>query len=218
MLRLCSVLVLCLATTSALAAERLSGPAHVLDGDTIKVLGASIRLHGIDAPEAGQPCTAPDGKEADCGTLSRKALSALVAGRSVICDPLDRDRHGRIVARCTAGQDDLGRRMVEDGWAYAYRRYAMDYDLAEKRAYVQGRGLHAYRVVAPETYRAADRAPARQNSAGCAIKGNISAGGRIYHLPGQKDYDRVTISPSRGERWFCSEPQARAAGWRRAIR
>lgn len=55
---------------------------------------------------------------------------------------------------------------------------------------------------------------------GCTIKGNIAqdSGERIYHLPGDEFYDRTRISPARGERWFCTEAEARAAGWRRAMR
>ncbi len=54
--------------------------------------------------------------------------------------------------------------------------------------------------------------------ANCFIKGNISinTGQRIYHVPGQRLYAETQISPRRGERWFCSEAEARAAGWRRA--
>jgi len=52
---------------------------------------------------------------------------------------------------------------------------------------------------------------------GCQIKGNISRNGnRIYHVPGQKDYDKTRITESQGERWFCTEDEAQAAGWRRA--
>lgn len=51
----------------------------------------------------------------------------------------------------------------------------------------------------------------------CNIKGNVSTRGeRIYHVPGQEYYDDTRISASHGERWFCSEQEARAAGWRRA--
>ena len=51
----------------------------------------------------------------------------------------------------------------------------------------------------------------------CNIKGNVSTRGeRIYHVPGQKYYDETRISASHGERWFCSEEEARAAGWRRS--
>jgi endonuclease YncB( thermonuclease family) len=48
----------------------------------------------------------------------------------------------------------------------------------------------------------------------CAIKGNISRNGRIYHLPNSASYARTTIDESKGERWFCSEREAQAAGWR----
>lgn len=56
-------------------------------------------------------------------------------------------------------------------------------------------------------------------SAACNIKGNVSRKGeRIYHVPGQKFYDRTKISESMGERWFCSEDEALTAGWRKAQR
>ncbi len=51
----------------------------------------------------------------------------------------------------------------------------------------------------------------------CNIKGNVNTRGeRIYHVPGQKYYKATRISASHGERWFCSEQEARAAGWRKA--
>ncbi|KWV56679.1 hypothetical protein AS026_33065 [Rhizobium altiplani] len=57
-------------------------------------------------------------------------------------------------------------------------------------------------------------------SSACNIKGNISLnnGERIYHVPGQEYYDETRVSRSHGERWFCSEADARAAGWRKAMR
>ena len=53
---------------------------------------------------------------------------------------------------------------------------------------------------------------------GCNIKGNISinTGEHIYHVPGQRDYCKTVIDPTRGERWFCTEQEAVAAGWRKA--
>jgi hypothetical protein len=54
---------------------------------------------------------------------------------------------------------------------------------------------------------------------GCEIKGNISQERRkIYHLPGQQFYDKTVISPEKGERWFCTEQEARANGWRKSKR
>ncbi|WP_348629607.1 hypothetical protein [Mesorhizobium sp. WSM1497] len=68
---------------------------------------------------------------------------------------------------------------------------------------------------------AADAAPSTSLfSIGCNIKGNVSidTGERIYHVPGQKYYSQTIIRPEYGERWFCSEAEARAAGWRKSRR
>jgi predicted anti-sigma-YlaC factor YlaD len=96
----------------------------------------------------------------------------------------------------------------------------MDYDLDEKRAAVNDRGLHATRVQNPADFRAASaQAAQKAPDIGCQIKGNISSKGvRIYHLRGQEQYERTRISTLKGERWFCSEAEAKAAGWRRARR
>ncbi|MGB3491838.1 MAG: cold shock domain-containing protein [Elainellaceae cyanobacterium] len=54
----------------------------------------------------------------------------------------------------------------------------------------------------------------------CRVKGNISinSGNKIYHVPGMEDYASTVIDPGKGERWFCSESEAIAAGWVRAPR
>ncbi len=50
---------------------------------------------------------------------------------------------------------------------------------------------------------------------GCEIKGNVnSEGERIYHVPGDRDYKRTDIKPGEGDRWFCTEAEAEAAGFR----
>ncbi|WP_425493305.1 hypothetical protein [Microvirga zambiensis] len=53
---------------------------------------------------------------------------------------------------------------------------------------------------------------------GCTIKGNISVntGERIYHVLGQEFYSETRIDLLKGERWFCSEDEARKAGWRKS--
>jgi hypothetical protein len=33
-------------------------------------------------------------------------------------------------------------------------------------------------------------------------------------VPGSPAYERTKIDEAKGERWFCSEAEARAAGWR----
>ena len=50
----------------------------------------------------------------------------------------------------------------------------------------------------------------------CMIKGNIDAKGhKFYYLPGDKGYGSVKIDASQGEKMFCSEAEAKQAGWKR---
>ncbi|MFC3118726.1 thermonuclease family protein [Jhaorihella thermophila] len=215
MLRNCSLLVLVVAVLPVLALAGPSGTVRVIDADTWRVGGEKVRLFGIDAPELGQPCTWPDRRDRDCGRWAAQETRRRFEGRTAICERIATDRYGRTVARCFVEGADAARVMVSEGIAFAYRRYSMDYDLDEKRAVVTGRGLHAATLDRPAEFRRARGAP--PPARGCVIKGNISRGGRrIYHVPGQRDYDRTRISPSKGERWFCSEAEAQAAGWRRA--
>ncbi len=82
------------------------------------------------------------------------------------------------------------------------------------------RGIWASEFVKPWEWRRGKRLAANDNTPGqCRIKGNINAKGeRIYHMPGGQWYDRTKIDLAQGERWFCSVNDARAAGWRRALR
>lgn len=220
MLRICSAFVLVFLAVPALAGP--SGPIRVIDADTIMVGPVKVRLHGIDAPELGQPCRDPQGAIQDCGVLAAQEARARWQGRQAECDALDRDRYGRVVAICHVDGEDIGRTLVAEGFAVAFRRYSMAYDLEEKSAVISGRGLHAYEMERPEVHRNTRAAapPTDAGSAqGCEIKGNISRDGkRIYHMPGQEHYDRTRINPKTGERWFCSAVEAERAGWRRARR
>lgn len=220
MLRVCSLLVLL--ATPALAGP-LTGTARIIDGDTLGLATpggeAIIRLHGIDAPERGQSCADAAGDAYPCGVQATEALGALVGRARVTCEPLDMDRHERIVARCAARGRDLGQAMVAAGMARAYLRYATDYLPDENAARAARRGQWAGEAEEPALYRLArttHAAPPAEGPGDCTIKGNISTGGRIYHLPGGRWYDRTAIDPAVGERWFCSPAEAEAAGWRAA--
>lgn len=196
------------------------GRIRVIDGDTWDVGGVRVRLFGIDAPEADQTCTDSDGIDWPCGGWVSREVRKRYQGKTARCVEVATDRYGRSVSKCSVNGRDAGRDLVSDGLAFAYRRYSMDYDLDEKAAAVNGRGLHGSKVQAPAAWRAQKRRKASGAPAGgCVIKGNISSRGvRIYHLPGQEHYDRTRISPGKGERWFCSQAEARAAGWRKARR
>ena len=156
-----------------------------------------------------------------CGAAATKNLRKLIGGAKVTCIRRDKDRYGRIVAICHANGIDLNAAMVRSGMALAYRKYSKDYTDQEASAKAARRGLWAGQFVPPWEWRRGKRlvseTAANDNSPGCRIKGNIgSKGDRIYHMPGGRWYDRTVITASKGERWFCSEGEAKAAGWRRA--
>ena len=53
---------------------------------------------------------------------------------------------------------------------------------------------------------------------GCNIKGNVSwrnDNEMIYHCPNWRDYDRTSVDYEDGDRWFCTEQEAIAAGFRK---
>ncbi|MCW1954706.1 MAG: thermonuclease family protein [Roseobacter sp.] len=215
-----AALALLLCSVASYGAADVAGRIDVVDGDTLRISGETVRLFGIDAPELAQECEAENGAVWACGRWARAQMRDAFQGRFARCVEEGRDRYGRSVARCDVAGVDLGRWLVERGVAFAYRRYSMAYDLAEKGAVVTGRGLHKSRVQPPEAFRAAGALPAQvAPDSRCQIKGNISSGGaRIYHVQGQEHYGRTRISAHKGERWFCSEAEAIAAGWRRARR
>jgi endonuclease YncB( thermonuclease family) len=214
-----AAIVACIFVVSAAGGQTVQGRATVIDGDTLEIAGEMVRLHAIDAPEAAQRCTDAGGRFWPCGRHATRALRDLARG-GVRCDGQGRDRYGRLVARCYAGGQDVAEALVRAGAAFAYPEYGRDYVAAEAEAHRAARGIWQGGAVRPDTLRdRAASAPAASGAPeGCTIKGNVSSNGRIYHMPGQRDYARTRISAARGERWFCSEAQARAAGWRRARR
>lgn len=229
-----AVLLLTMTLTWPGHAEGLSGPAAVIDGDTIHVGGNRVRLHGVDAPEGDQTCIAGD-RRWHCGEYASRALADLIGSRTVDCKETARDRYGRIVAVCRLGLTDLSAWLAAEGWAVAYRRYSTAYVSHEHSARSTRRGIWRGRFVLPWDWRAGVRLSngsrasdgkavriGGNNSSGktrCAVKGNIGRNGeRIYHVPGGQYYERTRISASKGERWFCSEAEARSAGWRKSKR
>ena len=121
--------------------EAITGAPRIIDGDTIEVAGVRIRLFGIDAPEMAQACEWPN-KTIPCGEMAKAALLDLTAGSDVSCDPIEKDRYGRIVAVCTTDDGyDISQNMVYTGWALAYRKYSKRYVPIEDDARATKRGL-----------------------------------------------------------------------------
>lgn len=123
----------------------------VTDGDTIKVLvdkeTVIVRLEGIDAPESGQ----------SYGKKAKEAMAELVAGKTVTVKKTGMDKHGRILGIVVVGGVDTNSKLVEEGWAWHFKKYSTDQDLAklEEAARLAKRGLWAdEKPLAPWDYRA----------------------------------------------------------------
>jgi hypothetical protein len=137
----------------------------------------------------------------------------------VTCDGHERDNYGRLIATCISAGRNINAEMVRRGYAWAFVKYSADFADEQRQAQAARAGIWAAGNPGdpPWVYRQARWARATEAAPeGCAIKGNVSRGGRIYHVPWSPWYDKVSISPDRGERWFCDEAEAVAAGWRPA--
>ncbi|WP_197033646.1 thermonuclease family protein [Bradyrhizobium sp. URHD0069] len=98
---------------STTAAPTISGPARVIDGDTVVVAGTSVRLKGVDAAELG---TAR-------GENARRVMATLVTGQ-LTCHMTGEKTYGREVGYCTtANGTDINRAIIASGAALACPRY-----------------------------------------------------------------------------------------------
>lgn len=130
----------------------LTGRARVVDGDTLVVNKAKIRLFGIDAPESKQLCL-DEGRPWRCGAAATQQLRALIGDSPVTCVPLGEDTYGRTLAQCRVGETDIQRWLVGNGWAVAFTRYSTAYVAEEARARAQRRGMMRGSVELPEEWR-----------------------------------------------------------------
>ena len=193
------------------------GQIRIVDADTIILNKEKIRLHGIDAPETEQSCYIED-QAWSCGKEATEYLKKLLEGvstQSLLCKISSKDRYGRSIGVCYIGEININSNLVENGWALAYTEYSKDYIIYQKLASENKVGIWQGDFVEPWNWRKGIRVKAIKKN-GCMIKGNISSNGKkIYHLPNMKSYYKTKISSSKGERWFCSEKEAQAHGWRK---
>ena len=195
------------------------GQARVVDGDTLDVAGRRVRLEGIDAPEMRQTCPSPRhaNRTWPAGRVAARELERLVRGRAVTCRQIGRDDYGRVLGRCQAGGTDLNAALIRRGLAWAFVKYSKTFVTDERAARKARLGVWSSTCMPAWEYRTGRwRDGDSKAPAGCPIKGNISRKGRIYHLPWSPWYQRTRIDTAKGERWFCDEGQAIAAGWRPA--
>lgn len=136
---------------------------------------------------------------------------------------------------------NLAYEMIRQGYGneYTYNsnpyKYQNEFKEAARKAREENKGLWAENTCAGNATKPADTpapkpqpapaynpapaprsrtapAPQPQQSQGaCVIKGNVGRNGKIYHMPGQKYYNKTNP-----EAIFCSEAEAQSAGFRRS--
>lgn len=190
----------------------ITGRATAVTGDVVRVGSTLIRLEGIEAPEPGQLCLTADRREWLCGRTARQALTGLLRGR-VACT-ISGDTAGFSRGSCRVGELDVAAKLVRDGHVFARTGLLSTYGGLEDEAREAKLGLWAGEALRPADYRAHKWEEAKQAAPeGCPIKGNVRGGRRVYVVPWARNYERVKVVRSRGERWFCSEEEAREAGF-----
>ncbi|MBV9457732.1 MAG: thermonuclease family protein [Bradyrhizobium sp.] len=229
-----------------LASPALAANAVVRDGDTIQLGDVTYRLDGVDAPELDQICINDQADPWSCGIDARDQLTKLIGGRDVHCDDVGPDKlfSKRRAGVCTIAGDStsLNQQIAQMGLAISVepslKVHAGD-DAAKAQA--DKRGLWKGCFVAPQEFRLGKKDGALIGGScradrdreirsvlfpedfamppSCAIKAKFALRARVtgnvgvYQLQGCRTYAGLT----KPDRWFCSEDDAKAAGFRRAF-
>ena len=185
---------------------------RVIDGDTIEIEGGErIRYIGIDTPETVDPR-----KPVQCFGIEASAKNKeLIEGKMVRLekDITDRDRYNRLLRYVYVGDTFINLELVKQGFAYSYS-YPPDIKYQDQFLNPQQEAREASRGLWAACFSDSSETP----NDSYLIKGNISfSGEKIYHLPGCGSYSKTQINEARGEKWFCTEAEAQAAGWRKAL-
>jgi endonuclease YncB( thermonuclease family) len=227
------------------AAPGYAAGAIVRDGDTLQLGSVTYRLDGIDAPELDQTCVDDHADPWTCGVDARQQLIKLIGASEVHCIDLgvDKSRKNRRIGICSAdgATASLNQQMIRLGFAVSFEPASKLHFQEDAAGAKDARaGLWKGCFVAPQEFRigkkdgallgASCRADRDQEiraalfpddlamPPNCGIKGKYAVRARItgnigiYHLQGCPSYPAMT----KPDRWFCTEDDAQAAGFRRA--
>lgn len=177
------------------AERKINGKViRVSDGDTITVLDENkstykIRFEGIDAPESKQ----------DFGQKSKKHLSDLIFGKTVLVLTSKVDKYGRFVGRVVFDRKDINLEQLRAGLAWHYKKYADEQGEADRIEYAsieaQAKSLNVGLWIDPAPTPPWDWRRGVNNEAldgvpTGAIIGNANS--KIYHTPGCSTYTKVS--------------------------
>ncbi len=205
--------------TVAALETSVSGRATAVTGSLLRVNGTLVELTGIEAPSPKHPCLKASGRRWSCATSAANALQRLVRGETVSCEISGRTDAGRAAGSCKIADRDIAGELVRNGHVFAadgmFNAYAGD----EEKAQAAKLGLWQGETVRPKEWRERAWEEAKRTAPdGCPIKGFVRAAGRIYSMPWSADYASGKVREVKGERWFCSEDDARAAGFKLSSR
>jgi endonuclease YncB( thermonuclease family) len=240
-----ALLVATLLLTSLSTGRGWAANATIKDGSTLQLDSVTYRLDGIDAPAIDQLCIDEHADAWTCGIEARDQLTKLIGGREIRCDDLGADPSykKRHLGACRIEGDttSLSQLLVRQGFALNVESAATGrFETDEARAKEDRQGLWKGCFVAPQEFRTgkkdgallggscrADRDKEIREAlfpetlampSGCNIKGKFAVRARvtgnvgIYHLQACRSYPALT----QPDRWFCSEEDAQAAGFRKA--
>lgn len=192
----------------------ISGRAYAMSGDVLRIDRMLVHLNEVEAPGLGQPCHRPNGRLWNCERAAKSGLARIVRRKTVTCAPVGQGPDGTILATCTAGATDIATELVRAGYVFAIRSFFGSLNDAEDQARAAKRGLWQGEVQRPQEWRDQEWEDAKRDAPdGCPIKGLIRASSKLYTLPWSQGYDRAKVHTNKGERWFCSEDEAKAAGF-----
>jgi micrococcal nuclease len=195
---------------------------RVIDGDTIDIEDdIRVRLLGIDSPERGE-CFYKE---------SKSFLKDLIGGKQVNIkkDITGVDKYGRflryvILPSNEPEEDDIlvNEKIIKEGYAFTLaiapdNEYRDLFFSAQELAKKKKRGLwgscdYSDKQKTKESLREKNIEPINPE---CTIKGNISEKGygKLYFLEGCPNYNRIKIDTRKGEQYFCTESEAKKAGF-----
>ncbi len=174
--------------------------AEVHDGDTFTLKnGERVRLLGVDAPELG-----------NCGASeSASLLTSLVLGKTIKITDEKRDNYGRRMGLVWKGSTLVNEKMLKDGWAKPnYDPNSKSETLKTAYKYASENKLGVYSSLCKKV----NPTPPSKN---CTIKGNIdkATGDHFYHLTTCPHYKQIVLDLDIGEQFFCTEKEAKEAGF-----
>lgn len=173
---------------------------RVIDGDTFDTDNESrVRLAGADAPEYPKDCLSEQAK---------KRLDELIIGKKVEIKVQGKDQFGRLIGFILLEDLLIDKILVEEGLATAIidnPKYGSLLTSAQEEAQKTKRGIWSDKCLGPPSPK-------------CNIKGNVRSDlkTKVYHLPECFNYNKIVIDNRSGDRWFCSEREAREARFRKS--